>query len=917
MKLSNAFIIIKGQPKSSAIDDIRFDGNGYYKIKYRTSAKYYTYRSSDVTCLTESAWHDPLHCRVSEEGRQIQNLTDIHSFPHGGRIHWRITYKGGYFQDYLDGTIVVEESCLSERKSKDVFEYLKNIAYTNELGKSETDDGILFSLYNKIDFIDKTLAAAPYLNPLKYKVRKYKDSLLLFPFGCNASQLEAVRSAFENQISVIQGPPGTGKTQTILNIIANILVQGKTVLVVSNNNSATANVLEKLQKNGLDFVVAALGKRENKEEFIEHQLNIPQSISKCGIDFKKVLQKQQNVFSLLVDLSTIFSLQEELARAKQELKSIELEQSHFIQDHPMENNRTADYITGSASEILKVWIQYQSHTEKNQNERLNWWDKAKLYFQWKRLRRRGKRVLGRKLSDAVQDIPSIITELQHCYYIKKIHELTYHIKELERQLASYNAKKSVERLSSLSMDLLWHSLFLKYSNYKAVPFANVSELRKNASKVLDRYPVVLSTTFSARTSVSGEVKYDYLIMDEASQVSIETGALAMTCARNAVIVGDTFQLPNVVTQEDKLKLDAVYQIYSIAKGYNCAEYSFLQSICTIIPDVKQTLLREHYRCHPKIIDFCNQKFYGGNLLIMTEDNGDQNVMSAIKTVPGHHCRGFYNQREIDVVQQEVLPHLKANEDVGIITPYNQQVNQYQKQIPSVESATIHKYQGREKDVIIMSVVDDQISEFSDDANLLNVAVSRAKKQFFIVLSGNEQALKGNISELVEYIQYHNFAVSDSKVCSIFDCLYSQYTEQRISMLSREKRISEYDSENLTYKLLLGVLREYPEFSHLGVVCHMPLRNVIRDTSLLNAAELKYATNPHTHLDFLVLNHVTKKPILAIETDGYGFHHEQTEQHQRDRLKNHILSVYGLPLLRLSTNGSGEKEKVISALRKTV
>lgn len=70
---------------------------------------------------------------------------------------------------------------------------------------------------------------------------------LIYPFGCNASQKIAVSNAFENQISVIQGPPGTGKTQTILNIIANIVRQGKTVMVVSNNNSATANVLEKLE----------------------------------------------------------------------------------------------------------------------------------------------------------------------------------------------------------------------------------------------------------------------------------------------------------------------------------------------------------------------------------------------------------------------------------------------------------------------------------------------------------------------------------------------------------------------------------------------------------------------------------------------------------------------------------------------
>lgn len=77
----------------------------------------------------------------------------------------------------------------------------------------------------------------------------------------------------ENQISVIQGPPGTGKTQTILNIIANILMQGKTVQIVSNNNSATENVYEKLSslKYNLGFIAATLGSSKNKKLFVEHQ----------------------------------------------------------------------------------------------------------------------------------------------------------------------------------------------------------------------------------------------------------------------------------------------------------------------------------------------------------------------------------------------------------------------------------------------------------------------------------------------------------------------------------------------------------------------------------------------------------------------------------------------------------------------
>lgn len=82
---------------------------------------------------------------------------------------------------------------------------------------------------------------------------------MIFPFGLNESQLLAVERAFSSQISVIEGPPGTGKTQTILNIVANILIQNKTVAILSNNNSAVSNVYEKMDKQQLGYVVARPG----------------------------------------------------------------------------------------------------------------------------------------------------------------------------------------------------------------------------------------------------------------------------------------------------------------------------------------------------------------------------------------------------------------------------------------------------------------------------------------------------------------------------------------------------------------------------------------------------------------------------------------------------------------------------------
>ena len=213
----------------------------------------------------------------------------------------------------------------------------------------------------------------------------------------------------------------------------------------------------------------------------------------------------------------------------------------------------------------------------------------------------------------------------------------------------------------------------------------------------------------------------------------------------------------------------------------------------------------------------------------------------------------------------------------------------------------------------MSVTDDQITDFSDDANLINVAISRAKKRFCLVVSGNEQEKNGNISDLIDYISYNNLTVTDSKICSIFDYLFSHYTRERLNFLASHKKISEYDSENLTFSLIENILYEYPEFNHLGVFCHTPLRSVIRDWSLLNEQECKYISHYSTHLDFLIISHVTKKPVLAIETDGYTYHNIDTEQHKRDILKNHILEVYGLPLLRLRTNESREKEKIVSTL----
>ncbi|WP_375141721.1 AAA domain-containing protein [Bacillus sp. EB600] len=66
---------------------------------------------------------------------------------------------------------------------------------------------------------------------------------------------------------------------------------------------------------------------------------------------------------------------------------------------------------------------------------------------------------------------------------------------------------------------------------------------------MKEYPVILSTTHSLRNSPEKNYLFDYVIIDEASQVDLITGALALSCVKNAVIVGDVKQLPNVIPSE--------------------------------------------------------------------------------------------------------------------------------------------------------------------------------------------------------------------------------------------------------------------------------------------------------------------------------------------------------------------------------
>lgn len=791
----------------------------------------------------------------------------------------------------------IVRTAVTSDKAFNVFNYLQEIADTVGL-KTEEGNNILWGSYQSIGQIPEDSILSSFLNGTLPTGNNHYPNPDFFPFGFNLSQRNAVNLAFANKLNVIEGPPGTGKTQTILNIIANAVLNGQSVAVVSSNNSATKNVYEKLEKNGIEFIAALLGNSQNKKEFIDSQKEIP-DLSKFYLSEEEKANFKEKAITLVAELSENLDKKNELALSKLQLENIKTEYEHFKETYKDKTEKTVSFKRNiTAEKILEFWITIESLANRGK----------KIGF-IKRLIFRLKYGIKDK-TFYTNTIDEMIFICQLKYYPTKIGELTERIEFLENSLNAFAFDTKMQEYTGMSMQLLKAELYKRYNQQIREPYT-ISELRYKSNDFIKDYPVIMSTTYSLRQSLSDKISYDYVIIDESSQVDLATGALALSCAKRAVIVGDVKQLPNVVDANMKEKTDLIFNSYKLQSSYRYSDHSLLTSILELFPDVPKTLLREHYRCHPKIIEFCNKKFYDNQLIIHTEYTDKRQPLVVYKTAQGNHARERMNQRQIDIIKQEIIPNEKLEDaDLGIVTPYRNQTNALQRtfQGTSIKADTVDKFQGRENEVIILSTVDNEISDFTDNPNRLNVAVSRAVDQLIVVVNGNDNEKDSNISDLIKYIEYNNFSIVQSELNSIFDLLYKGYEEERAKIISKSGKVSAFDSENLMFGLIKQVLAE-DKFLKYDVLLHFPIRQLIKDFSKLDEQEKKYASNPLTHLDFLIYNKLGKIPVLGIEVDGFEFHKDGTKQADRDKAKDRILEKYNFPLLRFRTNESNEKEKL--------
>ena len=874
---------------SDDLDQFGFDEKKrQYYVRFRQGQSVLHYNPDKVDVATFSRQLEPPFRVIRKsDGEVFHHILGVRVFEGRENKAYRIIYENGNAKNYPADYLSIEEH-IDDKRSINVWEYLNEVAKYNVIPVDDDKTVSLADKYKKMEFVAKNSLLETYLNVNAFSEDTETNLAPVFPFGCNRSQYKAVCNALEHKISVIQGPPGTGKTQTILNILSNLLISGKTMEIVSNNNSAVENVKEKLESAGLDFICAQLGRSSNKNTFVESQTGEYPDMESWQLKDSQAVRKEAVLLSR--ELQELYEYQEKLAidleKRDEYKRQIDLFPKKISLNKKFSHNTLQKYFQRCQRELER----------KHRISRI-----TRFGLRWHHL--------------PVDD--DVVDTLQYLIVKAQMESLDEDCALLEAKTKATESKN--EHLRELSMGVLKDYLSRTYGSHKGRTVFSADEIYLRSNDFLKEYPVVLSTTFSASSNINPSCKFDYLIMDEASQVDIAAGALALSCANHAVIVGDLKQLPNVVDAKTEEVVGAIFIKYGISEFYRYSTNSFLSSVCSLYPNIPQTLLKEHYRCNPLIIGFCSKQFYGGELIPMKKDESAYVPIRVVRTVQGNHARGTLNSRQVDTIVQEVIPALEEEfDDIGIIAPYNKQVDAIRASLASTGrnyvTATVHKFQGRENDAIVLSTVDNQVNEFTDDPHLLNVAVSRAKKQFTLVVSADEQP-DSNIKDLIDYIEYYQGDMQQSQISSIFDLLYEENTKDLLHFYETHRKVSEFDSENITYWAIRDILKE-KKYEHFSVVMHYPLRYLITPESILTEEQRKYASRSWTHLDFLIYDTVSHKAKLAIEVDGTQYHRDGSAQGQRDRIKDSILSSIGLPLLRLSTDGSQEKEKIAQELSKT-
>lgn len=648
------------------------------------------------------------------------------------------------------------------------------------------------------DLAEKTFKLKPAeVSKVDYKIPPSQTELP------NSSQEEAIKLALGSEVSFIWGPPGTGKTQTIARIIEGFLSEKLSVLLIAHTNVATdgalLNVVRHLEntddyREGKFLREGAIQKPELKS----YEMVIPSVVlEKKGLPIKKEIE----ALTIKIDeISLVASKSEAILNDFQRIENLRKEEVNIKGDITQKESSIS-----TARETIAAIESQLAEIEAKITKCQSTGTIGRFFsgLNLEKLTREKSAILVRK----DKEIQKISANTQAIAVGKsKLQRFTDERKEIEIRLQGedFNRHKGVVEKAQSEL-----------KNLKEQRDLLVKQLEELANALIKEAKVIATTLTKSYSSVVVlNREYDCVVVDEASMAPLP----ALWCAaglakKRVVIVGDFYQLPPIVKhrvlrRKEKTEEEVKKEETLVDKWLKKDIFEISNIFASIRAGVKPDWLEQlkiQYRMHPDIANVVNRLVYGKSgkqFELNSAENTQRNGATRLAKQPLENAHvGIYDTSQIGSLPsrtdsgsyynlyQAFLAVALAKqaiengyESIGVISPFRPQTNLIQKIVEDeglnklIEADTVHRFQGGEKQIIILDtttpqptkLTDDQ-SEGGDDEKLINVAFSRAKEKSIVIADVQAIEKKHSLTSLLrKYIKYCN--EGDFPVVSSVDIL---------------------------------------------------------------------------------------------------------------------------------------------------
>ncbi|GAX87527.1 conserved hypothetical protein [Lebetimonas natsushimae] len=280
--------------------------------------------------------------------------------------------------------------------------------------------------------------------------------------------------------------------------------------------------------------------------------------------------------------------------------------------------------------------------------------------------------------------------------------------------------------------------------------------------ILDNADAVFSTNSGAGGEFLENREFDVVFIDEAAQAMEPSTLIPLIKGKQAVFAGDHKQLPpTILSNEKKLMVslferftalyDNIYHTLGIQyrmneKINNFPSCEFYECKVKTYEKIKNITIKD--------LDIKENEIYGGYTPVVFIDTIGKFLE---KTKSGSFSK--YNPLEAEYVKNlvdKLIENGAKEEHIGVITPYKDHEEYIKKILKSaVEVKSVDGFQGREKEIIIVSLVRANENEeigFLNDIRRLNVAITRPKRKLIVIGDANTLKINKTYEDLIEYIK---------------------------------------------------------------------------------------------------------------------------------------------------------------------